>query len=325
MTINYLTPNDSYLMNLNIIPIIIFKPFTICLICYILHLFKFKNKVTIIEFLLTITLIYQISFLIEITINSFTNYTSILDLMSNMSENNNVPNDNTPRNRYNPDIPRLIRYLSTNVAALMARRPMSRALGLTIVNAGNILADVVSNEERANYWIDQYNFFRANGIRGGLNGTGPFERGTNPFETLENDGNSNIPDSGDSSKVISHQGDSSNFIGNFDFIRDLFSPVDHSIPLDTLLNVHLVMILGLFVLTLALILIIIYLYVNLIILFNKDFFLNKVKNKYVLLYTKYVVFKTRIDIIVICIIILVVLCYMVYILHYLIVHPIVIN
>ena len=82
---------------------------------------------------------------------------------------------------------------------------------------------------------------------------------------------------------------------------------------------------GLFILTLSLIIIIIYFYINLIILFNKDFFLNRVKNKYVLTYIKYVIFKTRIDIIIISIMILGVLSYILYILHYLIVHPIVIN
>lgn len=114
-------------------------------------------------------------------------------------------------------------------------------------------------------------------------------------------------------------------MADLDFFRDIFSPVDHSIPLDTLINVHLVMVLGLFILTLALLIGIIYLYINLIILFNKDFFLNKVKNKYVLLYVRYVAFKTRIDIIILGSIILGVLCYMLYILHYLIVHPIVIS
>ena len=64
---------------------------------------------------------------------------------------------------------------------------MSRAIGLTVANAGNILADVATNEERANYWIDQYYFFKANGrFRGGAPGTGPFERGTNPFEPSPN-------------------------------------------------------------------------------------------------------------------------------------------
>ena len=68
MTINYLTPSDSYLINLNLIFIIIYKPFTIGFICYILHIFKFKNKITIVEFLLAVTLIYQISFLVEMII-----------------------------------------------------------------------------------------------------------------------------------------------------------------------------------------------------------------------------------------------------------------
>lgn len=329
--INYLTPSDSYLMNLNLIFLIIYKPFTLGFICYILHIFKFNKKITIVEFLLAIALIYQISFLIEMIINSFIDNMSMLDLTSNMStnnNNNNTLNNNIPTNRENPDYPRLVRYICTNVAALMVRRPGARILALTIANAGNILADVASNEERANYWIDKYNFYRINGrFRGGQPGTGPFERNTNPFDRPANinNSNTNVTDPGGSSSVVSPKGDSSNFIGDFDFFRDIFSPVDHSIPLDTLINVHLVMVLGLFVLTLALLIVIIYLYINLIILFNKDFFLNKVKNKYVLLYIRYVAFKTRIDIIILGSIILVVLCYMLYILHYLIVHPIVIS
>ena len=61
--------------------------------------------------------------------------------------------ENIPRNRDNPDVARLIRYLSTNIGALMMRRPISRAIGLTIANCGNIIADAFffNNEERANY------------------------------------------------------------------------------------------------------------------------------------------------------------------------------
>jgi hypothetical protein len=66
----------------------------------------------------------------------------------------------------------------------------------------------------------------------------------------------------------------------------------------------------------------IYFYINLIILFNKDFFLSKVKNRYALMYIKYVIFKSRVDIDVIGIFILPVLCFILYVLHYLIVHPI---
>ena len=84
------------------------------------------------------------------------------------------------------------------------------------------------------------------------------------------------------------------------------------------------MILGLFILIISLILLFIYFCINLLILFNKDYFLKNVKNKYVLMYVKYVVFKTRVDIVVIGIFILSVLCFIAYVLHYLIVHPIII-
>jgi hypothetical protein len=59
----------------------------------------------------------------------------------------------------NPDIPRIIRYLTSIIAALAASSPMGRVAGLGIALAGKIIADVISNEEKANYWIDQYNFF----------------------------------------------------------------------------------------------------------------------------------------------------------------------
>lgn len=163
---------------------------------------------------------------------------------SNNIDNSNYPNDNIPRNRENPDIARLIRYLSTNVGALLARRPVTRAIGLTVVNAGNIIADVASNEERANYWIDQWNFYKANGrFRGGAQGSGPFERGTNPFEPASGQG----PTSS-GSLLLSKPGNTStsnftsNLIGDgsvdFSFIKDFFTPVDHNIPLDTLISVH---------------------------------------------------------------------------------------
>ncbi len=262
-------------------------------------------------------------------INNFINNIDMLDLTSNIStNNNNALNENIFRNRENPDYLKLVRYLCTNLTALMVRRPEAKILAIIIANAGNILADVVYNEERANYWIDQYNFYRVNGrLRGEQPGTRPFERDTNPFDGPANihNSNTNVIDLGGFSSLVSPKGDSSNFIGDFNFFRAIFSPVDHSIPLGTLINVHLVMVIGLFVLTLALLIVIIYLYINLIILFNKDFFLNKVKNKYVLLYVRYVAFKTRIDIIILGFIILAVLCYMLYILHYLIVHPIVIS
>lgn len=181
-------------------------------------------------------------------------------------------------------------------------------IGLTIANAGNILADIVSKEERANYWIDQYNLINPRLIGGVATqeGTGSFERGTNPFD---------VP------KIYG----TSNFMSDFNLIKELFSPVEHSIPLDTLINVHFIMILGLFVLVFSLILLYIYFCVNLIIIINKDFFIKKVKNRYALMYVKYVLFKSRVDIAVIAIFIISILCFILYILHYLIIHPIIVN
>ena len=155
---------------------ILFKPFMVGVIYYILHIIRFKNKVTIIEFLLTVSLIYQVANLIEIFINSFTYYSSISDFKLWLIDNTNT-NENIPRNRDIPDYPRLIRDLSTNIAALSAKRLITRALVLTIANVCNILSDLVSSEERANYLIDQYNFFMITGrLRGEQNGTGLFER-----------------------------------------------------------------------------------------------------------------------------------------------------
>lgn len=103
----------------------------------------------------------------------------------------------------------------------------------------------------------------------------------------------------------------------------MFSPVEHTMPLDTLLNVHFIFIFLLFILIVCLIILTLYYYLNLIILFNKDYFLNKVKNKYVLMYVKFIIFRTRIDIALMGALILVVLIYTAYVLHYLIVHPII--
>ena len=304
-------------MNFNVISTILFKPYFIGILTYILYIIRFNSKVTIIEILLTILLIYQISILIELFINSFTCYSCISDNMMCMSDNNtqnNFPNDNIPRHRENPDYPKIIRYLCTNIAALAIRKPTTRLMSIALLNASNVVADIMSNEERANYWLDQFDFYRNYGrFRGEQSGTGPFERGTNPFDYYGNNGGPN------------GSGQTCNFTSNFDFdfLRDFLSPVDHSIPLDTLINVHFLLIVGLFIMVIGLIVITIYSYINLIILFNKDYFLNRVKNKYVLMYVKYIVFKSRIDIIVISIITLGILCHMAYILHYLIIHPII--
>jgi len=53
--------------------------------------------------------------------------------------------------------------------------------------------------------------------------------------------------------------------------------------------------------------------------------LNKVNNKFVLMYVKYVVFNTKVNLIFISILILVNLFFLTYCLHYLITHPIILN
>jgi hypothetical protein len=271
------------------------------------------------------------------------------NINNNNNNNNNIPSDNVPRNVYNsPDYARLIRYLSTNVTALAAKRPVTRALGLTIANTGNLIADIVSNEEKANYWIDQFNHWNVFGrLRGGQPGSGPFERGTfengtHPFDNLNSYPDSNVE--GQSSNLLSNSNLNSNVAGqpsnlgpnsnntsnfledfNFDFsfIGDFFAPVNHSIPLNTLINVHFMMTFCLFIFMVCALLLVFYFLLNLIILFNKDFFLTKITNKYLLMYIKFVVFKTRIDIFVVAALIIFILVYSAYILHYLIVHPII--
>jgi hypothetical protein len=225
-------------------------------------------------------------------------------------------NDNIPRHHDNPDLSRMIRYLSGNAAALMAASPRNKAVGVFVSNSFNLIADVISNEEKANYWIDQYNHYMKHGrMRGGEKGNGPFERSFNPFDN--NPGGPGGP--GVSSLVDSSNPSDSNFI------RNLLSPVDHSIPLDTLINQHFIIILALFFMVLALIIITLYFYLDLIIIFNKDYLLNNVKNKYILMYVKYVLFRTRVDIMFVSILSLSMLIFFAYCLHYLITHPIILG
>ena len=300
MGISFIIPNDSYCYL--ILLILIYKPFIIGPVLFLLFLRKCKVHLNILDTLLIFMLICQVGMLIDIIINSFINYGSDINIILAMSDNNS--GDNIPRG--NNDPARLIRYLTTNIAALALRRPMNRVIASTVVNISNVFIDVISNEEKANYWIDQYNFYVVNGrFRGGKPGSGPL--GTEFFEETD--------------KIVKP----SNYLPDLNFIKDFFSPVEHSISLDQLQNIHIVMNFGLFVLVFCVVLLLIYFFFNLLILFNKDFLLNKVKNKYAVLYIKYVLFKSRIDILVIGIFIIGTLCFILYILHYLIVHPILIN
>lgn len=312
-----LTYNENYML-FNKIFNFLYDPFILGLILFLMYFIKSNIKLSIIEFLLFIALIYHTSLLFElIYIYVKDNYiVNSLDLISYMVDNNNNNrlNDNIPRNQDNPDYARTIRYLSTNIAAMAARRPLTRLASVFITNGANIIYDIASSEERANYWIDQYNFYKNNGrLRGGQNGTGPFERGENPFIDPNNPSNRDDPSS------LNFADDSSS-----NLFRELLSPVDHSLPLETLLNIHTLFNLILFLMSIALIILFFYFFINLFIIFNKDYLLTKVNNKYLLMYVKYVLFKSRVDIIIIGLIILFTLFFFCYSLHYLVVHPIII-
>ena len=102
--------------------------------------------------------------------------------------------------------------------------------------------------------MDNIALFQKHGrIRGGQPGTGPFERGSG---------------TGNGSGA-------SNFFSDFDFFKSLFTPVDHSIPLETLFNIHFVFIFVLFIMVFTLIILYIYFLLNLIIVFNKEFFFKQ--------------------------------------------------
>ena len=190
----------------------------------------------------------------EIMINNFLfaeNPASILHMSSD-----NIPN----RNNNNNDYGRLIRYLTINAA--IVRKPVLRAAAITAAATANILLDIVSDEARANYWIDQYAHYQNHGrLRGGRPGAGPFERG---FLDLPRPGQA-------SSNLTSNSISDSNPI--LDYIFNLFSPVEHSIPLETLISMHTILSIGLFILVIFLIIVTIYFYLNLLIIISALFIL----------------------------------------------------
>lgn len=66
ITINSITPKDSYLINFTFISHTLFKPFTIGLLLYLANLFvrsNYEANKSVIEILLTLALIYQVSIL----------------------------------------------------------------------------------------------------------------------------------------------------------------------------------------------------------------------------------------------------------------------
>jgi hypothetical protein len=333
----FLGIEDFYCTWFNILKYYLIKPYIIGCIIYIIYLIKFNTKVTILEFVITLNLIFQVDVLLEIIfgINSLNN----LDIQSVTGtdcvrcpcpymndNNNNIQIDNIPSNRENVDYTRLISDLGVSIAAFAIRRPLTRIGALIMGHTANTILDILNNEERANFWIDQYKNNRIHGrllqyfVNGGQAGSGPFY--LNP---KLNPNNASLGDSFASKTDINSN--ITKFIGDSDsdLFRDLISPVEHSIPLSTLVNVHTIFILGLFVIVLIIIILMLYFYLNLFILSNKDYLLNNVKNKYLLMYVKYVLFKTRIDIILIGAFILTGILFVAYILHYLVIHPIILG
>lgn len=287
---------------------------------------KAKYKISVLEYFLILTLIFQLVLLLSdilsnnnLILNELNNHLGHIFNMSDNNANNsssdkftNIPNQN---NNYNS----MIRTIAVNAAALAARTPRTRAVSLILGNTYSTLTDIITNEEKANYWIDQYTFYQQNGrLRGGSTGEGPFEREFNPF----NGDNKFNDTSRDSSYLPSTDSPGSE---DYNFIQNILLPAEHTIPTETLVNQHLIIILALFVLVLALIMLVVFFYLDLMIILNKDYFLNNVNNKYIKMYVKYVLFKTKFNLIFEALIILLTLLAIAYFLLYLIKHPIILG
>jgi len=100
MTIKDITPKDSYLIYLNFIPNVLFRPFTIGLLLYIARLCKRTKEISLIEILFTFSLIYQLSLLIE-----FIEYeilaNNMIDFLMFDNNSNNSNSSNTQANNSN--------------------------------------------------------------------------------------------------------------------------------------------------------------------------------------------------------------------------------
>ena len=325
------------------------KPYIVGFCFYIFYLICFNQRVTIIEFFLMLIFIFNIALFIENLFFSFSHYynnlymlnLSLSDIICNMMENNdnnnsdtgnnnpinNVSNQNIGRFDYSLlTIATLITYLSDNISILLLQRPFTNLMSQTIVNASMVILDLTSFPQIANYWIDEYNHYIRTGTLRVEEPGGPIPSiylEPNPFARVSETNNPPLP-------AIEHNNnfipiDNFNFNFNFDFIRGLLTPVEHSLSLETLINVHTFLHLSLLLLVIILIILTIYFYINLLILLNKDYLINKIKNKYLLIYIKFVLFRTRIDILLLGILTLILIFFMLYILHYLIIHPIIIN
>jgi hypothetical protein len=325
------------------------KPYIVGYFIYILYLFLFNKRVSIFEFFLMLIFIFNFALFIDNLFFSFSKYfnnlfmlnLSFSDIICNMMENNDNTNNNseTGNNNHNNNVSNqnigrfdyslltiatLITYLSDNISILLLQRPFTNLMSQTIVNASMVILDLTSFPQIANYWIDEYNHYIRTGSLRVEEPGGPIPSiylEPNPFARVSETNNPPIPAIEPNNNFIPID----NINLNLDFIRGLLTPVEHSISLETLINVHTFLHLSLLLLVIILIILTIYFYINLIILFNKDYLINKIKNKYLLIYIKFVLFRTRIDIVLLGILTLILIFFMLYILHYLIIHPIIIN
>ena len=271
----------------------------------------------------------------------------------NNNGNNNVSNLNIGRFDYSLlTIATLITYLSDNISILLLQRPFTNLMSQTIVNASMVILDLTSFPQIANYWIDEYNHYIRTGSLRVEEPGGPIPSiylEPNPFARVSETNNPPLPAIEFNNNFLEFNNNliefnnnflefnnnflefNNNFLPidyfniNFDFIRGLLTPVEHSLSLETLINVHTFLHLSLLLLVLILIILTIYLYLNLLILLNKEYLIRKIKNKYLLLYIKFVIFRTGVDILLLGILTLFLISFMFYILHYLIIHPIIIN
>src|SRR5882762_4392629 len=172
ISINSIEVLNNFTLLISIISIYLFKPYVIGLIIYMLLFYYKLIRLNIMEILLI--LIFHFGLLLDISLdfisstfvgpefnsdyikhmndnNTNTNTNNTNNTNTNSNNNNQLPYDNIPRNINNTDPARLIRYLVGNIAALAARRPAGRLTSFFVTNVTNVLIDVASNEERANY------------------------------------------------------------------------------------------------------------------------------------------------------------------------------
>lgn len=305
---------------INIITTCLFNYTNIGIILYSGFLIKTRRLElpNYLEIILICYLIYQTNLIIDNVITS-SNYIGLnisfdpkmnnetaMSLANNNNNNINNTNDNfnnIPLNNTNNTAPMIIRYIATYGAAFMVRRPMTRVITMCLTTATNQMIDVMSNEQRLNFWLDLSAHYNLTGrVRGGRPGSGPFERG--PWENGPI--NLNLVGDDESSKLWDY----------------FFSPVEQTMSFERLLDIHYVLIFGLFIITVITIIAVFYCLVNLFIISNKDRLLKIFKNKYFLMYVKYVLFKSKFDFVSLVLLILASLLFMSYTLHYLIRHPI---